>query len=128
MSQIIVACVIKIWIHQNAIAYVITNTYNYGETWDWVQWTRILLVEGSQTFTLFFHLCSSFPFFFLFHSPFSPFLLFLLFWFILLLLLLHYSCFIVFFILVCVFIVAMLADDLHGEVPWHTSKLQDKAP
>jgi len=55
-----VACVIKIWIHQNAIAYVITSTYNYGETWDWVEWTRILLVEGSQTFTLFLHLCSSF--------------------------------------------------------------------
>lgn len=66
MSQIIVACVIKVWIHQNAIAYVITSTYNYGETWDWVEWTRTLLVEGSQTFTLFLHLCSSFPFFFCF--------------------------------------------------------------
>jgi hypothetical protein len=34
MSQIIDACVIKIWIHQNAIAYATISTYNYGETWD----------------------------------------------------------------------------------------------
>ncbi len=104
----------------------------YSQTYEWngqefFQWREVKVLPYFFLFVLLFLPFFSPLFFCLTPLSLLSFLLFPLFWFILLLLL-HYLCFIIFFIFVGVFIVAMLADQFHGEVPWHTSKLHDKAP